>query len=525
MKRIFFLIAMSCMMLAQLPVQAQSMKNRKALLAAIDTIVRKYSHEPAHQDIIEENIKAFEKDADFIASIARCYYNYAWVEREDGSREQKFGTREPEKAYKYIYRALHMDTTCVQAYLVAADIEENELRHEEAGEWYKKGIAQCPNSQDLAIAFSLHKARDNMDDAIEELKKKGQSDPNFKTDLEIARLYLRMEALTGQPSYIVSSAQYFLKCNLSDLTENDLQQFLIGLSVTQHWQEAKPVAERGTSLYPESFVFAKYYYQSLVNLKEWEGALKAYNNMKKTPKYKLDQRDEAYLGNVYRGLKRYDDAMEQYERVINAEDKSGVSIANNGIKSAMDEQVKAFMKEKRFDEAAAFYQKFVDRRQAEGKMDATIWGNYAGIFLQQSLELTGEEKIPVLRKAGNILDEWIAIETYANNKSIALEQRQAVESEIYKVDESNRQNLLDQYKRQIDFVESLKDEEKTSGVMKRYEATLGYYYNDHVKVFLNTKSVKDKNALKEAGEYVKSKTSNQALIDTINEHFTVLKIK
>lgn len=509
-------------MIAQLPVQAQT--NRKAMLAAIDTIVRKYSHEPAHEDVIEKNIKAFEKDADFIASIARCYYNYVWLEHEDGPREQKFGTREPEKAYKYIYRALHMDTTCVQAYLVAADIEENELRHEEAGEWYKKGIAQCPNSQDLAIAFSLHKARDNMDDAIEELKKKGQSDPNFKTDLEIARLYLRMEALTGQPSYIVSSAQYFLKCNLSDLTENDLQQFLIGLSVTQHWQEAKPVAERGTSLYPESFVFAKYYYQSLVNLKEWEGALKAYNNMKKTPKYKLDQRDEAYLGNVYRGLKRYDDAMEQYERVINAEDKSGVSIANNGIKSTMDEQLKEYIEKDRYEEAAAFYKKFVERRRAEGKLDGSIYNNYANIFIQQSNKLDGSAKAEAFQKAGAIYKEWIANETIVDNIAIAHGRLMLLSQYIFGV-EQNMDVIYEAAHETELWYDSLSETDKTiQAVEKNYLTALDLIIRYYFQTMSGTKP-SERQTLKSYGDKIMDLATDNGMLTRVQQMYDAWKIK
>lgn len=524
MKRIAFLFSIFCLLIVSMPMQAQN--DQDALIAAIDTIVRKYSHEPVHLDIIEEIIGKgkYDKNAKLIARIARCYYQYQWVE-EDGVRRQIFGTREPEKAYKFIHRALHLDTTCVDAYLIAADIETNELRREEAGEWFRKGLEQCPNSQDLAIAYSTYKAADNLDDAIEELKKKGESDASFNTNLEIARLHIRMNEATGQPHYLTAAAPYFQKCRLTDLTEDDLKIFLIGLNVAQLWQELKTASEHGVKNYPGVYSITSYYYQSLVNLKEWDEALKAYQMLQTTDKYKVDPRNEAYLGNVYRGLKRYDEAMAQYEKVLNMEDQSGASIANNGIKATMDEQVKAFIKDKRFDEAVALYQKFVERRRAEGKLDGTIYGNYANIYLQQSLTVEGEAKIPVLRKAGDILEEWIEMETYPNNKAIALEQRFLVESEIFKVDENNLDGMYTQSKRQIDYIESLPEDDRTSGITKRYENALANYYNYHIKMFLNTKSPKDKAALKDAGNLVLDRTNNTDLINTITSHFTALKIK
>ena len=523
MKRIFFLIAMSCMMLAQLPVQAQSMKNRKALLAAIDTIVRKYSHEPAHQNIIEENIKAFEKDADFIASIARCYFNYVWVE-EDGVRRQKRGTAEPEKAYKYIYRALHMDTACVKAYLIAADIEQNTQNREAAGEWFRKGLEQCPNSQELAIAYSTYKAADNLEDAIEELKKKGQSDPSFNTNLEIARLHIRMNDMTGQPHYLTDAGPYFQKCRLTDLTEDDLKIFLIGLNSAQLWQDLKTASEYGMNNYPGVYSITSYYFQSLVNLKEWEQALKAYQLLQKTDKYKVDQRNEAFLGNVYRGLKRYDDAMAQYEKVINAEDKSGVSIANNGIKATMEEQLKVYIQEDRYDEAAAFYKGFVERRKAEGKLDGSIYNNYANIFIQQSNKLDGAAKVEAFQKAGAIYKEWIANETIVDNIAIAHGRLMLLSQYIFGVE----QNMNVIYEAAHDtelWYDSLSESDKTIHAAERnYLTALDLIIRYYFQTMSGTKPT-ERQTLKSYGDKILDLATDNGMLTRVQQMYDAWKIK
>lgn len=523
MKKIFLLIVTFCLLqTAYVPLRAQG--NQDALIAAIDTIVRKYSHEKAHEDIIEEAIKNYKKDAKMMARVARCYYNYYW-EDDGNSRRQMWITHEPEKAYKFVYRALQIDTACVDAYLLAADIEQREMRVDSAVIWLEKGLAQSPNSIELKDAYSVLKATEGggLEEAIAYIQEEAAKDPNIDANLKIARLHEQMYNTTGQPNYLVQAGPYYLKCNLNDLTTQDFQNFLIGLDVAQLWDNLRTASSFSNKKYPGRYLFARYYFISLVNLKEWEEALSTYEQMKTGIGYKLDARDEAYLGNVYRGLKRYDEAMNQYEKVLAMDDKSGNGIANNGIKGLMDEQLNEFIQADRYDEAASFYKKFIDRRKAEGKLDGPIYSNYAKIFMLKSNKLEGAEKAEALRKAASVFKEWIANEDYNNNIAVAHGQLMTISQLLYSVE----QNMDVIYEAAHDmelFYDGLPEDEQSSTTITKY------YLNALdliIRYYFQTGSAKpqERERLKAYGDKILDMETDPTRLQRVMDMYNAWKIK
>ena len=525
MKKYFFMLMAFSLFFGSLPLKAQT--DADALTAAVDTIVRKYSqHGDVVDRIIDEVYQKNKTNAELLAKIAKCYYSY-FIDNNEGTIQTKFQTNDTARAFKFIYRALEADKACAAAYILGADIITREEKDRaKAEEWYKKGIEANPNSQDLAIAYSLFRATDDMDAAIAELQKKGESDPTFNANLEIGRMYLKMNEITGDPNYLVKCGPYFLKCRLEALSDDDLKFFLIALDQAQLWGNLRTASAYGIKKLPGTYSITSYYFKSLVQEKEWDEALNAYQLLKKCENYKEDPTNEALLGNVLSGQKRYNEALEQYEKALNMEGatNSAKAIANNGIKNTINDQLKVLIEQDKYEEAAEFYKEFINRRKAEGKLDGAIYNNYANIFIQQSNKLTGEAKAEAFRKAGAIYKEWIENETIVSNIAIAHGRIMLLSQLIYGLE----QNMDVIYEAAHDtelWYETLSETDKTDrSVEKNYLTALDLIIRYYFQTMSGTKP-SERETLKQYGDKILDLATDADMLQRVTQMYAAWKIK
>ena len=430
-------------LLTFLPLTMAAQSNQRALGAAIDTIVRKYSHHAkVVDDIVEDVYQKNKKDAKFVARIAKSYFSY-YIKPED--QWPTYLTNDTARALKYIRRSLAIDPKCLEAHLLAADLYGKMGDKDEAMRWYDKAIAINPTDPQAFLARSNMLAMGtDMDDAVAKLEEMRTKDPNYPVDLEIARLYSRRYNRLGGSNNIKYSVEYYDKANLSDMTINDLRDYAVNSQIFNHQERAIEVARYGLQMAPRDFYLNQVLFRGLYNTKQYAAALQQYENVRMAEDYKDDSQNTAVLGLTYCELKRFDEAQQMLDKVQAMADdgtegyQKAQTLASNGMGNIARGRIKVLTDDGKYEEAVAMYKKFIDERKAQGKLKAYELDAYAGIFMDWSVELNGEEKFAKLRRADAVYLEIYTTFDDPNIKTLSLNKRQTI---AYTIDRDNSKGL------------------------------------------------------------------------------------
>jgi tetratricopeptide (TPR) repeat protein len=136
-------------------------------------------------------------------------------------------------------------------------------------------------------------------------------------------------------------------------------------------------------------------------LNNYKEAIDAYDNLKKADNPIIEIRDTMASATSLVGIKKYDEAMVLYDKVLRKPNISSrdLEATNIYINQCMAARIKDYTSNGNYQQAIDMYKSFLDKREAENLVTDDMRMNYANIYMDWADELNGPEKIEKLMES------------------------------------------------------------------------------------------------------------------------------
>lgn len=541
------LLSVILLWIVMLPCAAQD--DVKALGAAVDTIVRKYSHHAnVVDDIVEDVYKKHKKNPQFITRIAKSYYSYFKLPED---KQVTFLVNDTARALKFIRRALEVDPKFGPAYLLAADLFAKEGQKEVAMEWYNRAISANPNDTAAFVARSAMLARDDVEGAIARLQEMKKNMPDYPVEIEVARLYRGIYEDSGGEDIAVKMIDWYDKVPGEQMTAGDMYWYALIMPTVEQmrakeegksgkelqealndgFKKAANLLENGCARFPKNYGLNQLTMRYMVNVKRFDEALSAYNRMVAADNAKDEPANHYNLAQIYIGQRQFDKAeaeLKVSETMEGATEKDAQK-ASGSREYILNLQIADLFGAKRFDEAITIWKEYMAKKKAEGKLSISIKDQYYSLLNNKASQLDSEkdkaEKIATFRQTDDVLKDMMSDADDTNTKTLLLDRRLLVARNLAVLEEDN-DYVYRAALEQINMCEALPSAELTGGVQRRYAEACFRMCQYYTNKFINTnRSRADQQKVREYGNKVLDYSENAANINLVTQWFTSLKIK
>lgn len=485
-------VALLLMLWVVVPATAQ--EDLKALAVAIDSLQygkffndndehREYGSPDIKNAVLEQIYERNKKNPEVAYLIAKSFYIYRYDEEKEDiyndegvlvstriTRTPVYATRDTVGAFKYIYRATHIDTTYTPVYVLAADILTMEGMYDRAMDWYNTAIAANPKDSVPYLKRSELLAKTDIKAAVEKLEEMRKSGANYDVDLQIARLYVDhyKDASGISRDQMREVVRYFDAAKREGMNETDLSQYAVFNSRSYHdesdydtiMNKSIEIAEWGEVRFPKDFglhaLLMGWYYQK----KRYQDAINQYDLMMASENVQKRPEDLINLGKIYTDMKNYQKAIDVFDNIlamkdINPQYKTNAETLTN---AAMRQMIQKYEDDGEYDKAINVFSSFLEQRRKENKLNATLMDTYAKIYVNMSLEKNGQEKLDALQKADEIYQEMLDL--FPQQDIYGAYQRWFVHAQM---DPQNEQGIAVPYAEKLIEVILSKNEELTAG--------------------------------------------------------------
>lgn len=455
----FFRLSLAAVVFAaSLPLSAQS--DPEAAMAALDSVVRKYSHYKNVLDpYVEKIYKKFDNNSEVITGIAKAYYSFS---RPEGQMYYTFVTRDSANAYKYINLAIANDRSYVPAYIHGGDIQLTMGNRDAALDWYRRAIAADKFVPDGYLSY-LDVALDaDSSAAVSTMSSIRDCLPAYPVELAVARAYERR-------SDVRRAIGFYDKADRDSMDVDDLVSYAIYHYLLGNFDSSLGVALYGHGRFPGNAALDRLAFWNYTDLKKYDEALEFAGRLfHDADTADIQSKDYLYYGYAYLGKQRYADAVDMFGKVASFDDAT-----EKDKVTAMQKIVKAYRELGDYDKAEVACLAYIDKRQKDSLLSAYDLNLLAEIYIEKGDTLSGEGRAEAWRRADSVLtvmsERFPANADYALYRQLTLANGQDPES---------AKGLGVPYaQRLIAVVEAMPD--RTSLADERMKAAchyLGYYY-------------------------------------------------
>lgn len=386
--RLRYILAAAVTLLLVMPASAQT--DEEATIKAMRRVIGRHPSYAVEEFIEKEIAPKFKKSPNVMVGIAR-HFNDA---------------NDSTNAFKYTNRALMMDNKYVPAYVMMGKIKGDWAHtHEdslEAFAWYQRAIDANPKDSEGYLAYANVLAKKDPEAAISKLSEILNHNPDYDVNLYAGKLYL--DKADGPNSY-----KYFIKADTSKMTAGDLTGYVTVLRVQHDYGRADTVLNTAQSKFPKHAALNRLRLKNDIDIKDYEHALIAAETLfNGSDSLEVDLEDYIYHGKAYVGLKRYEEAIETFQKGIDyeivREHYHSDATFENAKKQegkfkgqAMQEIAKSYDEMGYPDEAIEMQKKYIGYKKEQGELDVYDVVNLANFYKAQYESEMGEAKLTALK--------------------------------------------------------------------------------------------------------------------------------
>ncbi len=393
---------------------ALAQSSAKATVGAARAVIKKYA--PKYTaPIMDELCDKFKKSPEVAVGIADAYL---------------YNQRDTAMAHRYLNIALSINSKYSPAYLLGGEIEESAKDTAKAIGWYERGIHTDPAAPECYLAYAKLISMKDPAKSQRKIEELLTHNPDYPVNLELAKMYERigdnMEADSEeQKEAYGKSIEFYGKCNLDYIPKAKLESFGIMLYAnSKDYVKAIEVAKFGIKKYhPVNGSFNRLAMMANFNLQRWSYVVLFGEALLKSDSTKISLDDYWNLARAYRNTQKYDKAISVSRQLT----------GNDSISDEKKLPVYLLIAQCRKDmgdwaSAKREYESYMQKKGELGTITAYDLSEYAGMYLEQSKELNGEEKLQAYKEADAIYKEMA--DKFPNNIDFALINRLVINSKI-----------------------------------------------------------------------------------------------
>ena len=373
-----------------------------AAIKAIAKIAPKYSSSDLEM-VVADVCAKFKKNPDVYVKSADIFM-------------YRMGSQDTLNAYKYIRKALSIDSKYVPAYILLGDISWAYDDTLKSIGYYKQAIAVSPNDlRGYNTLANCYRRMGDMDGVISTLKSAKDANPTFPCNLQIARIY-NTSADIDAPKCAIA---YYQKAELDSMNANDYANYASnyhGLALLQPEKADKyalygnmlAVCDSGLQVFPNNgsilnaaLIAATEAYSSApdADAKRHMADLGVnYGNLLFTHNDTLVKNTQCkYYGYALMRKNSYTKAIDVFQRLYQMS-----SATDKDRNDAIEQMSKAYKELGEYDKAEQLYAQNIEALEKAGTLEYVNMQDYAKVYEAMAEELNGQAKIDAYNKADQI---------------------------------------------------------------------------------------------------------------------------
>lgn len=385
MKAIKYLVAGALMLSISTPMMAQNSALQQQIDAITKSVTDAQGDVKATKDVVKEFLKVNKKNPEALAGLGRAFmaaHNF------------------PE-AQKYAEMARKVGKNVAAGYILEGDIYSLQDDGGNAAVWYQQATMFAPQDANGYVKYAKVYQKIDPKGAVEMLEKLHQVKPDYPYEAAAGYMY-------SQNNKLKTAMEWYDKVpDVKALDDYILYDYLSTAYSMEQYDKALSLAQAGMQKNPQFASFAKMAYFSSNKLEKYTDAVNFAQRYFSTEKPEnIRVTDYLYYGDALKGAGRLDEAVAQYQKVIEQDNtKSEI------LKSLSD----IYLQKKEFDRALDLQNQYIS---AIGS-DATYkdYEAIADIFIEQSEAAADADKKKYLAGAdqayATIADKFDYAKEYA----------------------------------------------------------------------------------------------------------------
>lgn len=337
--------------------------------------------------------KPFKKDAKALSDIGR-----AFLQSKDYDNAKKYGEL-----------AVAANKKSAVGYILLGEIAAAQEDGGTATMQYQQAMMMDPKDPEGYRRYAAAVSRVNPQDAIETLEKLRAQRPDYPVDLIAAEIQ-------GNAQNYDAAISYYDKVDKSKMKDYQITNYAFYLMVKQNYDKSLQVSNYGNKAFPTYGPLNRISMYNNVSLKNFDEALVYADRLfNKSDTVTINAMDHQMHGLALSGVKRYEDAISAYKKVLSMDDASA-STKNEVYKSVSD----AYKEMGNYALAAENYETYLKGISAPS---AFVVANLAAIYTAEARDenTSADRKAIAVAKADEVYAKMV--EQFPQVADYATQQR------------------------------------------------------------------------------------------------------
>lgn len=367
---------------------------------ALTQVIKKWAAYPMIDNVVEDICGKFKKNPEVFAKAAEAF----WWNGADSAR-----------AFRYADRAITIDPTYAEAYVLKGDIWAHYKDTVNAEAWYNKAISVNPQSVVGYEALANIRAANNPDAAVAMLEKIKDTHPDYPFHVKAARIYYKLVGTTKfDPTYNVLA--HYEKAEQDSMEVNDVVAYATTYYGLKNYDKVLEIVNQP---YATKFAGDPYLSRlclfSCVELEQYKDA-EEYAKSLFQKADSITSNDYRFYVRAYMGQNKYDAAIGICKKWMEQD------IASDADKQyAIGKIAEAYKELGEYGKAEEAYSQYIAGRMQSGNLSAYDINSLARMYMDKANESNGQEKIDAFMKADSVYN--IMATKFVQYADMALYQR------------------------------------------------------------------------------------------------------